>query len=254
MNPTIVERMRNQPISFGKKVRIPKREFYRREKRVNYARNMALFAKAAQETGTDMKKFANFERRKQHKVRYDTWRRQEMPTGEDVRLENLHYANFLGDKYGDNGAKYNTKYPVNVRFCDSMVELDEQSAYGELDSFGERSYRNEDYDDVESEISLGSLDSSNDDEEYNKSVAQLVSRYKKAYEMEWTELPVAEDEYNRYEEEDKFDQMVAYMRTQIQIAETIAMAKGLISGKRKAEGFEDSLLKRARCDDEANNV
>jgi hypothetical protein len=298
MNPSTVERMRNQSVS-GKKVRLSKREFYRREKRVNYARNMALFAKAAEETGRDMNKFANLERRKQHKVRYDTWRRQEMPTGEDVRLENLHYANFLGDKYGDNGAKYNTNYPVNVRFCDSMVEIEEES-YSGLDSLAkkarlleEESYsglysrhyemeRRNGYgdDDSVSDLSLGSNYSSDEESvdlqpEFSQNIQprvvgftsvnsgdpmwyagdfkELISSFgpsQKAYEMDWSELPVAEDEYERNEEEVSFDEMVAYMKTQIQKAEVMMM----ISGKRKAEGFEENSLKRARCDDETNNV
>jgi hypothetical protein len=252
--------MRNQTVS-GKKVRLSKREFYRREKRVNYARNMALFAKAAEETGRDMNKFANLERRKQHKVRYDTWRRQEMPTGEDVRLENLHYANFLGDKYGDNGAKYNTKYPVNVRFCDSMVEI-EGTVHSDLDSLDERArLMDEGYvdDDSVSELSLGSNYSSDEESvdlqpEFSQKILprvvgftrlnsgdpmwyagagdfkELISSfgpYKKAYEMDWSELPVAEDEYERNEEEVRFDEMVAYMRTQIQKAEALMMAKGI---------------------------
>jgi hypothetical protein len=129
MNPSIVDRMYDESVSFGTKIRIPKRQFKRRESRVNYAKNMALFAQASETTGIKLKKFANLERRKQHKVRYDTWRRQEMPTEEDVCLENMHYSNFLGDKYGDNKSPYNTEYNVNLRFCDSMVENeDEQSA------------------------------------------------------------------------------------------------------------------------------
>lgn len=316
MNPSTVERMRNHLVS-EKKVRLSKREFYRREKRVNYARNMALFAKAAEETGRDMNKFANLERRKQHKVRYDTWRRQEMPTGEDVRLENLHYANFLGDKYGDNGAKYNTNYPVNVRFCDSMVEIEEESysgldslaekarlleeeSYSGLDSLAkkarlleEESYsgldsrayemeRRNGYgdDDSVSDISLGSNYSSDEESvdlqpEFSQNIQPrvvgftrvnsgdpmwyagdlkaLISSFnpsQKAYEMDWSELPVAEDEYERNEEEVSFDEMVAYMKTQIQKAEAMMM----INCKRKAEGFEENSLKRARCDDETNNV
>jgi hypothetical protein len=82
---------------------------------------------------------------------------------------------------------------------------------------------------------------------------ELISSFdpsQKAYEMDWSELPVAEDEYERNEEEVSFDEMVAYMKTQIQKAEVMMM----ISGKRKAEGFEENSLKRARCDDETNNV
>jgi len=160
MNPTIVDRMYNDSVSLNTKVRIPKKDFKTSKDRVNYARNMALFALAAAEINkikkaktnsrqltehtrrkqralaaaeinkisSNSRKLTNFERRKQHKVRYDTWRRQEMPNEEDMSLENIHYANFLGDKYCDNGAPYNTEYPVNVRFCDSRVEEAEEEA------------------------------------------------------------------------------------------------------------------------------
>jgi len=64
-------------------------------------------------------KRSNYVRRKQQKVRYDTWRRQEMNNEEDEKLENIHYANFLGDKYDYNDASYNVTI-VNVLHCDSM--------------------------------------------------------------------------------------------------------------------------------------
>jgi hypothetical protein len=62
------------------------------------------------------------EQRKKLKANRDSWRRVDMPDEKDDRLDNLIYANFLGDKYGDNGAHYNNKLPVNLKFCDSMVE------------------------------------------------------------------------------------------------------------------------------------
>ena len=52
---------------------------------------------------------------------YVTTRRYEMPTDEDMKLENLHYANFLGDKYGDNNAPYQ-KSSVKLNFCDSLCD------------------------------------------------------------------------------------------------------------------------------------
>ena len=161
MNPKIIDRMYNDSASLNTKVRIPKKDFKTSKVRVNYARNMALLALAAAEINkikkaktnsrqltehtsrkqralaaaeinkisTNSRKLTNFERRKQHKVRYDTWRRQEMPNEEDMSLENIHYANFLGDKYCDNGAPYNSEYPVNVRFCDSMAEYYQPDEY-----------------------------------------------------------------------------------------------------------------------------
>ena len=70
-------------------------------------------------------KVSNKERLKQTKVNYDTWRRAEINNAEDDKLDNLHYANFLGDKYGDHGASYN-KSIVNLKFCDRMCEEKEE--------------------------------------------------------------------------------------------------------------------------------
>ena len=70
-------------------------------------------------------KRSNYVRRKQQKVRYDTWRRQEMNNEEDEKLENIHYANFLGDKY-DKYDKYETPYnssDVSLDFCDCMLNV-----------------------------------------------------------------------------------------------------------------------------------
>ena len=58
------------------------------------------------------------ERRKQGKQKYDTFRRDEQPTEEDLRLEDIHFANFLGLKDSENGAPYNIDYPVNLNQCD----------------------------------------------------------------------------------------------------------------------------------------
>ena len=55
---------------------------------------------------------------------YVTTRRYEMPTHDDTKLEDQHYANFLGDKYGDNNAPYQ-KSVVKLRYCDSMCEEEE---------------------------------------------------------------------------------------------------------------------------------
>ena len=72
-------------------------------------------------------KNSNYVRNKQTKVRYDTQRRSEMPTQEDIQLENLHFANFLGDRYGDNNSAYNhPEVSVRISMCDSMCQPDEE--------------------------------------------------------------------------------------------------------------------------------
>ena len=66
-------------------------------------------------------KMHNAERRKQTKVRHDTHRREEQPDAEDLRLEDIHFANFLGSK-DINGIPYNNAHidePVNLNECDT---------------------------------------------------------------------------------------------------------------------------------------
>jgi len=63
----------------------------------------------------------NAERRKQTKVRHDTHRRYEQPTAEDIRLEDIHFANFLGLPRSEDGIPYNNVHidePVNIIECD----------------------------------------------------------------------------------------------------------------------------------------
>jgi hypothetical protein len=55
---------------------------------------------------------------------YVTTRRYEIPTYDDTKLEDQHYANFLGDKYGDNNAPYQ-KSVVKLSFCDIMRDDEE---------------------------------------------------------------------------------------------------------------------------------
>jgi len=70
-------------------------------------------------------KTRNSERRKQTKGKYNTThRREEQPDAEDLRLEDIHFANFLGSK-SENGIPYNQNYidePVNIVECDSYLK------------------------------------------------------------------------------------------------------------------------------------
>jgi len=64
---------------------------------------------------------ASQERRKQKKVRFDTHRRSEQPTEEELRLEDIHFANFLGITRSEYGVPYNNVHinePVNIHECD----------------------------------------------------------------------------------------------------------------------------------------
>ena len=112
--------MLNIGFSTRKSARLSKKEYNKTVLTENYATKVEMFKTIGKEKKINYKKLMNPEKSKQEKVRRDTWRRAEMPSKEDDILNNLHYANFLGDKYGDNGSPYNTNLQINLKFCDSM--------------------------------------------------------------------------------------------------------------------------------------
>jgi hypothetical protein len=66
---------------------------------------------------------ASRERRKKGKSRFDTFRREEQPDEKDLRLEDIHFANFLGVKDTVVGVPYNNTHidePVNIIECDIL--------------------------------------------------------------------------------------------------------------------------------------
>lgn len=280
MNPKIVDRMYDETsASFGRKVRMSKRQFKSPEFITNLGKNMALFAIAAsvvnekKKRNTNSRKLSNFERRKQHKVRYDTWRRPEIPTEEDIRLENIYYANFLGDKYGDNNAPYNSQYPVNVRFCDSMAEHEEPKEPASnidvermSDSTGSyvdpyayiQEYAEDDDQSVISELSLGS----------NSDLWSLDGGDRELFPSE----DVFQDEAAAMNSDtiseriasafkEMHEQKMLYQYWDEQIASAIELFNEYeYSNKRNIEEAYDEervpepAFKRARCDDESNNA
>ena len=70
-------------------------------------------------------------RRKQNKVRYDTFRREEQLTEEDLRLENIHFANFLGIKDSKSGVSYND---VNINECDILLPYENKETDSIVDT------------------------------------------------------------------------------------------------------------------------
>jgi hypothetical protein len=195
----------------------------------------------------DLKK-SNQVRRKQTKVNYDTWRRPEMPCEEDERLENIHYSNFLGDKYGDNNAPYNSEYPVSLRYCDSMREEEQQDDVFDNDSHARKIKRMNviHYSDSDSEEDAASLDTLT-----RKTIKMnIVSPYCSEDEEEEEELYQAKmrrfyaQEYER--EVANFDEMMEYF-----------LDMYCAISKRAREQYcdaEEPQAKRARCDDESNKV
>ena len=203
MNPVTIQRIFNQSESTGK---------YR------YGGKKPINGDMRRMCEEDDLKKSNNVRRKQTKVRYDTWRRSEMPNEKDEKLENIHYSNFLGDKYGDNNAPYNSEYPVSLRYCDSMREYEPCSTEAR-DSLDEECSSN--YYDYDEEL---------EEEEEELFQTKMIRFYAQEYARE-----VA-----------NFDEMVEYC-----VNMYCAITK---RAREQEDDSEQPPAKRARCDDESNNV
>jgi len=197
-------------------------------------------------------KMHNAERRKQTKVRHDTHRRDEQPTAEDIRLEDIHFANFLGVKdAGAVGMPYNNTHidePVNICECDILRPEPEAEAEAENDKQNE-SLNNDDsyilgsedeagYGSWAPQIQLEANTVWNMNWAYEPETQTLTgySTFKRGHDDEEVEEPVAKrvrsDSYeiSRMEEgaqvfnqeEINFAAMVAYMKEQVALAEQLA--------------------------------
>ena len=264
MNPVTIQRIFNQSESTGK---------YR------YGGKKPINGDMRRRCEEDDLKKSNNVRRKQTKVRYDTWRRAEMPNEKDEKLENIHYSNFLGDKYGDNNAPYNSEYPVSLRYCDKMREEEEQLNDFDDSSHARKIKRMNAVSDSDSECDCVSLDSlSLGDEEtptelLNEDVSivwdnlRRSSGIQRSNAFDWTET---ESKYYDYDEEleeeeelyqAKMNRFYAqeYAREVANFEEMVEYCVNMYCAitKRAREQYHDSeepKAKRARCDDESNNV
>ena len=103
-------------------------------------KSKTITGKKERATRQYFKEAAALSRRKQDKVRYDTFRREEQPDAEDLWLEDLHFANFLGLstcawENGDivmtyNGGQYYDEYNnenhVNIAECDKYLKQEQR--------------------------------------------------------------------------------------------------------------------------------
>jgi hypothetical protein len=134
-------------------------------------------------------------RRKQGKQNYDTFRRDEQPNEEDLQLEDIHFANFLGLKYAVNGVPYNNirfNYPVNLNECDMFRP--------ETEEFLSKSYLDND--------TASETNSLPDENPLGECEAEWSDKCERAL----TGL-------KRLRDEDIFKSMVAYMRKQVELAQ-----------------------------------
>jgi hypothetical protein len=102
-----------------------------------------------------IRQHAEYTRRKQQKINYDTWRREELMNEKDEKLQTLYYANFLGDKDVKSIASYNS-CNVNLKLCDIMC-LDENTSDDDCciitieDDISELSFGSSSFDDNQDE-------------------------------------------------------------------------------------------------------
>ena len=188
-------------------------------------------------------KMHNAERRKQTKVRHDTHRRDEQPDERDLRLEDIHFANFLGSKDAD-GMPYNNTHidePVNIIECDMYLKPEPSKNVPEVAEPQEEEgdYINTaDYNNTP-QIQLEANTVWNMNWAYEPETQTLTgySTFKRGHEEEEeVEEPAAKrvrsDSYeiSRMEEgaqvfnqeEINFAAMVAYMKEQVALAEQMA--------------------------------
>jgi hypothetical protein len=166
-------------------------------------------------------KTRNSERRKQTKVRHDTHRRDEQPTEEDIRLEDIHFANFLGSKSED-GIPYNNVHidePVNIVECDIYLKpepVPEEAAPQE-----EGDYINTEEYLLQRQIEREENTAAHLDLVYIPETKTLTSNgwyFKRLHEEnELEEQPEAK----RARSEDNLAAMVEYMRQQVELAQQI---------------------------------
>ena len=110
-----------------------------------------------------------------------------------MRLEDIHFANFLGLKDSENGAPYNIDYPVNLNQCDILQPEFKENNISEIESLPDENCL--------------------DQYEAEWSDIPKIKREKKTFTSndEQPEAKRARYEYNLAE-------MVEYMRQQVELA------------------------------------
>jgi hypothetical protein len=180
-------------------------------------------------------KMHNAERRKQTKVRHDTHRREEQPDAKELRLEDIHFGNFLGSK-DINGIPYNNAHidePVNIIECDMYLKAEpsknvaeEEQPEEEGDTFNYGSWApqisrepntkwhmNLHYEpETQSLNCYSTIKRGRDEEEEEQTAKRLRSESDEISRME-------EGLLEQQQEVANFEAMVAYMRQQVQLAQ-----------------------------------
>jgi len=178
-------------------------------------------------------------RRKQGKTNYDTHRREEQPDTEDLRLEDIHFANFLGLPRSEDGIPYNNVHidePVNIIDCDSylkaepsknVAEEEQQEEEGDSYNYGSwapqisresntKRHMNLHYEpETQSLDCYSTIKRGRDEEEEEQTAKRLRSESDEISRMEEGLL----EQQEQQQEEANFAAMVAYMRQQVDLAQ-----------------------------------
>ena len=161
------------------------------------------------------KDLAGRSRRKQGKTRFDTFRRSDQPDSEDERLEDIHFANFLGIKNSVYGVTYNGHIDdsaVNIHECDILrpPELEQNAVWN----------MNWHYDpDTQTLTGTSSFKRARTEEEEDIILAKRSRSDSDSISKMEEGLLLSEEAIEQAIEETNFEAMVAYMRQQIAIAQ-----------------------------------
>ena len=173
---------------------------------------------------------ASRERRKQGKSRFDTHRREEQPDAEDLRLEDIHFANFLGITRSEYGVPYNNTHinePVNIIECDILRPEPKTETVSENISHVES--EESDYGSWASQISREPNTKWNMNWAYEQETQTLFgySTFKRGLDEEAEEEQPKKRAKEQNQEEAIFESMVAYMREQLELAQAMIDADEL---------------------------
>ena len=167
-------------------------------------------------------------RRKQGKARFNTThRREEQTDPEDQRLEEMHFANFLGcgKLIKDGRMSYDTEEVINIKLCDSFAQEKEADSLSDYDddsyilSIEDQEFDMTDMRQIEDHANIKSYMNWY----YNPIRTTLIAKssFKRARNDEDTDEE--EPETKRIKNQDDYlAEMVAYMTQQVELAKQMA--------------------------------
>jgi len=166
----------------------------------------------------------NAERRKQTKCKYNTThRREEQPDAEDIRLEDIHFANFLGLPRSEDGIPYNNVHinePVNIIECDSYLKPESSRNVPEEAAAPQEEGDVDDSFVPQIQREPNSVWNMNWAYEQETQTLFGYSTFKRALDEDAEEQPKKRAK-EQNQEEAIFESMVAYMREQLELAQAM---------------------------------